>query len=113
MNKSIVSILLLSFLISVASVLAFENSTEKTLVIFSAKWCKFCQMAKQDIEEDIQLSEAIKSYTIVDVDFDVDKDLVNGYNIKSIPAFVTFQGGKETGRLVGYKSKKHLLNFLK
>ena len=113
MNKSIVSILLLSFLISVASVLAFENTQEKTLVIFSAKWCKFCQIAKQDMEEDIQLSEIVKSYTIVDVDFDVDKDLVSGYNIKSIPAFVTFQNGKETGRLVGYKSKKHLLNFLK
>ena len=113
MNKSIVSILLLSCLISIASVFAFEQPQEKTLIIFSAKWCKYCQMAKNDMQDNHKLSEKIKEYTVVDVNFDVDKDIVRGYNIKSIPAFVVFEDGKEKGRLQGYKGPNSLLLLLK
>lgn len=113
MRNTLVSVLLVSCLISIASVFAFDNTNEKVLIIFSADWCHFCQVAKNDMHNDKQLSEVIKNYTIIDVDFDVDKDVVSGYNIKSIPAFVTFQGGKETGRQIGYNSPRQLVNFLK
>jgi thioredoxin-related protein len=113
MRNTLVSVLLISWLISINSVFAFDNSAEKTLIIFSADWCKYCQLAKNDMNNNNQLSEIIKNYTIIDVDFDVDNDIATGYNIKSIPAFVTFQGGKETGRQIGYKNPQQLINFLK
>lgn len=113
MRSTLVSVLLISCLVSIASVFAFENSNEKTLIIFSADWCKYCQVAKKDMKIDAQLSETIKNYVIIDVNFDVDKDIVEGYNIKSIPAFVVFEGGKEKARKVGYTGPKNLADFLK
>lgn len=112
MRSSLASVLTISFLISCASVFAFD-SKEKTLIVFSADWCKYCQVAKQDIQDHHKLSEVIKNYTIVDVDFDVDKDIVRGYNIKSIPTFVVFENGKEKGRLEGYKGPNSLLLLLR
>lgn len=113
MRNTLVSVLLISCLISIASAFAFENKNEKVLIIFSADWCKYCHIAKNDMNNDPKLSEIMKNYTIVDVDFDVDKDIVRGYNIKSIPTFVVFEGGKEKGRLEGYKGPNSLLLLLK
>jgi thioredoxin-related protein len=113
MKNSLTSVLLFSLLISIASVFAMDNNKEKTLIIFSADWCKYCQVAKQDMANHPKLSEAIKNYTIVDVDFDVDKEIVRGYNIKSIPCFVVFENGKEKSRLQGYKGPNSLLLLLK
>lgn len=113
MRNTLVSVLLISCLISITSVFAFDNSAEKTLIIFSADWCKYCQVAKKDMKIDSQLSEVIKNYIIIDVNFDVDKDIVEGYNIKSIPAFVVFENGKEKGRKIGYNGPNSLINFLK
>lgn len=96
-----------------ATVFAVDHNKDKTLVIFSANWCKYCQVAKEDMKNHPKLSMAIKNYTIVDVDFDVDKDIVRGYNIKSIPTFVVFEGGKEKSRLQGYKGPNSLLLLLK
>jgi len=113
MRNSLVSVLLISFLISAATVFAFDSKKDKTLIIFSANWCKYCQVAKHDMINHHKLSEVIKNYDIVNVDFDVDKDIVRGYNIKSIPTFVVFEGGKEKGRLEGYKGPNSLLLLLR
>lgn len=115
MKNSLTSVLLISLLISAVTVFAVDRTRtkEKTLIIFSADWCKYCQIAKQDMNNHHKLSEVIKNYDIVNLDFDVDKDIVRGYNIKSIPAFVVFEGGKEKGRLQGYKGPNSLLLLLK
>jgi thiol-disulfide isomerase/thioredoxin len=113
MRNTLVSVLLISCLISIASAFAFDNTSEKVLIIFSADWCKYCHIAKNDIKNDPQLSEIVKNYTIVDIDFDVDKEIVKGYNIKSIPTFVVFENGKEKDRLQGYKGPNSLLLLLK
>lgn len=96
-----------------ATVFAMDRTKDKTLIIFSADWCKYCKVAKDDMINHPKLSEVIKNYTIVDVNFDVDKDIVRGYNIKSIPTFVVFENGKEKSRLQGYKGPNSLLLLLK
>jgi thioredoxin 1 len=115
MRNNLVSILLLSCLISISTVLSFsqEPKCKKVLLIFSASWCKFCHEAKQDMDMDPILSEMIKNYEIVEIDFDLDKDIVTGYNIKSIPTFILFDDGKEISRKTGYKHPKDLIKFLK
>lgn len=113
-NSSTVSIFLLSFLISISSVLAFDiNQPKKTLLIFSANWCHYCKVAKKDINNNRNLAEIIKNYDIIELDYDVDKEVVDGYNIKTVPTFVIMHQGKETGRKVGYSGPSSLYNFLK
>jgi thioredoxin-related protein len=111
-NSSFISVFLISFLISISTVLAYENQ-QKTLLIFSADWCHYCQVAKNDINKNNKLSEVIKNYDIIELDHGVDKDAFTGYNIKVLPTFVIMQNGREIGRSTGYNGYKSLYNFLK
>jgi thioredoxin 1 len=106
-------IFLLSFLISFATVCSYGETDKKTLLIFGADWCKYCSKAKNDIEKDPKLSEIVKQYEIIEIDYDKDQDVVAGHNIKTIPSFIVFQNGKEKRRLSGYSGPKQLLDFLK
>jgi hypothetical protein len=63
--------------------------------------------------QDKNLSEIIKNYEIIELDYDVDKDVVGGYNIKVVPSFVIMHQGKELGRKTGYNGPSSLYNFLK
>jgi thiol-disulfide isomerase/thioredoxin len=110
-KNSIISVLLISCLISMASVFANDSDYKPVLIMFSADWCKYCQVAKKDINNDKVLSEVVKNYQVVTADFDVDKDLVEGYDIKSIPSFVTIKGRTVTKK-IGYKGPKDLTKFL-
>lgn len=111
-KSSLTTVLLLSCLMFIASVQAKDN--RKVLIIFSASWCQSCQIAKNDMEVDENLVETLKNYEIIEADYDVDKDLVQGYNIKTIPTFVVYSGGKEIKRKVGYDGRaKGLNSFLK
>jgi thioredoxin-related protein len=111
-NSNIISILLISCLISISTVLAYDNQ-KKTLLIFSASWCQYCQIAKNDINTNNKLSEIIKNYDIIELDHAVDKDAFTGYNIKTLPTFVIMQNGREIGRSTGYNGYRSLYNFLK
>ncbi len=108
-----VKVFILSFLISFATLCCYAKESEKTLLIFGAKWCKFCSVAKKDMEKDKELSEIIKQFTIIDVDIDDDKEIVDGHNVKNVPTFIIFQDGKEVKRQTGYTGPKKLINFLK
>ena len=112
-NSSTITVLLISCLISISSVLAFDIQPKKTLLIFSAEWCHYCKVAHKDMTKDKNLSEIIKNYDIIELDYDVDKDVVNGYNIKVVPSFVIMHQGKELGRKTGYNGPSSLYNFLK
>lgn len=112
--KNLINILLLSWIISFHTVNAFEIKSEKTLIIFSADWCQFCKVVNYDMKTDPELIETLKNYEIIILDYDVDKDAANGYNIKTLPAFVILENNKEVKRKVGYKGKaKSLTQFLK
>lgn len=84
-----------------------------TVIIVSADWCTYCHKAKNDINTDPKLSEVIKSYNVILIDYDVDKDFVSGYNIKTLPTFLVLKNDKkETKRKVGYKNSNDLVKFL-
>lgn len=106
-------IYILSFLISCATLFCYAKESEKTLLIFGAKWCKYCVKAKDDLKNNNNLSSTVKNYSIIDIDYDKDKDIIEGYNIKILPTFIIFQDGKEIKRQTGYKDPNKLLEFLK
>lgn len=103
-NSSIFTVLILSCLISMSTVLAFDGNNKKALLIFSADWCQYCQVAKNDMEKDPQLSEIIKNYEIIELDYAIDKEVFIGYDVKVLPTFVIMHKGKEIGRKVGYSN---------
>jgi thioredoxin-related protein len=111
-SSSLASVLLISCLISMVSLFCYGSDNKPTLIVFSADWCSFCQKAKHDINNDNELSEIVKHYYVVIADFDVDKDLVDGYNVKTIPTFVVITGNVVTKK-VGYNGVKDLTKFLK
>ena len=111
MKSKIISVFLLSVLISISTVFAFTPQ-KPTLIIFYAEWCKYCKVAQKDIANDQELSQLAKNYDIVLANFDVDKDLVEGYNIKTIPTFVILNSGKVLQK-VGYNGSQDLIEFLK
>jgi len=114
-NRNIANVFLLSFLISLATVFSYSYGQEEnrpTLIVFSADWCSVCKVAKHDINNDPDLSEAVKKYFVVTANYDVDKDLVEGYNITRIPTFVIIEK-TEIIKKVGYNGSKDLIKFLK
>jgi thioredoxin-related protein len=101
-------------MVSVATLFAYgDNSNTKTLIIFSANWCKYCHIAKNDMNQDKELSKTIKQYEIIEIDYDKDIEIVEGYGIKSIPAFIVIENRKELKRQIGYNGPKQLNDFLK
>jgi thioredoxin-like negative regulator of GroEL len=54
------------------------------------------------------LDEVEKEYsdlTITRVDIDSNKDMVEQYNIQSVPTYIILKDGKEVDRIVGAKPK--------
>lgn len=43
--------------------------------------------------------------TITRVDIDSDKDMVEQYNIQSVPTYIILKDGKEVDRIIGAKPK--------
>lgn len=106
------NIYLLSFLISWASLFCYGQESEKTLLIFTAKWCRYCTFAKNDLRNNDQLSQKIKNYTIIEIDYDKYKDIAKGHGVNTLPTFVIFQDEKELKRQTGYKDSQNLSQFL-
>jgi len=113
-RSNLAIVLLLSSLISIASTLSFaDNINKKTILIFTASWCGPCHVMKNDIDTNKKLVDVIKNYDVIELDYDIDKDVVNGYNIKTVPTIVIMHKGKELNRMVGYSGINSLYNFLK
>ncbi len=78
------------------------KSEIKVLADFNADWCGPCKMIKPMIEEIAEDNDDIK---IVSINIDDEDDLVEKYEVASIPCLVLFDKGKEVNRHVGLISK--------
>jgi thiol-disulfide isomerase/thioredoxin len=66
------------------------------------------------MKTDPNLIEVLKNYEIIILDYDLDKDAVRGYNIKTLPTFIILEKNKEIKRKIGYQGKaKDLNKFLR
>ncbi|MBP5271252.1 MAG: thioredoxin [Clostridia bacterium] len=74
------------------------NSDIPVLVDFNAGWCGPCKSMRPMLDE---LAENNTEYKIVSIDIDEEDELVEEYEVVSIPCLVVFKGGKETRRNVG------------
>lgn len=85
---------------------------EKTLLIFGSKWCKFCTKMKNDMNNYEPVSEALKKYSVIELDYDKDRETANGHRVNVLPTIIIFQNGKEIARKVGHSNSKDLAKFL-
>ncbi len=86
------------------------NNINKGVVVVDcyALWCGPCKMLAPIIEE---LSEST-SYSFYKVDVDNANDIANNYQIFSIPTLLIFKDNKLIDKLVGFRPKDALLQYL-
>jgi len=80
-----------------------------TLVDFWASWCGPCKMQLPVITETVPvLPSGVK---IAKVNVDEARELAKKFQVQSIPTWIIFKDGRETGRVSGVQSRENLLNL--
>ena len=80
----------------------------KELIYFTAAWCTPCKMFKPIMKE---IEREGHSIQFIDIDHD-ENDLMEKYNIQSVPTTIIEVNGKEINRFIGPKSKQEVLDRL-
>lgn len=81
-----------------------------TLVEFLAPWCGPCKMLGPVLEElEEELAPKVK---IAKLNIDENEIIANQLGIRSIPTMVLYQSGQPLERIVGYKPKEVLKDYL-
>lgn len=80
----------------------------RVLADFYASWCGPCQMMTSTIDELATESDG----RVVKVDIEALPQLAARYDVRSIPAFLVFDNGEVTERLVGMQEKETLAQTL-
>lgn len=82
----------------------------KKIIKISASWCMSCIITNQNLNN--YLSHNNISYDVEQLDYDLDKEKIEKYNIGSIlPVYIVFENDIEIARLIGEKSEKEIKSF--
>ena len=125
MKKKILVFLMILFAIVATYSQSWLNSLENAkkmalasnkliFVDFTASWCGPCKMMDANVwsKEDVQMQ--MKNYVTVQIDIDINKDIANSYNIRSIPnLFILDPNGKIVENNMGYRDDKFMISWLK
>ena len=80
------------------------------LVDFWAEWCGPCKMMAPIVEA---LSEELSDVKVCHINIDENIDIAQKYRVMSIPTFIAFKGGEESGRQIGAIPKTALVDLVK
>ena len=81
----------------------------KTVFYFTAEWCSPCKRTRPIVEE-LMREQTYVGFQIIDADSEI--ELVNKFNIRSIPTFILFDNGKEINRTIGAQTREQLEKFI-
>lgn len=86
------------------------ETQEKIVVCFLARWCSRCGALSPILEE---LAEELKGMVeFAKVDIDENPQLIEKFNITSVPSLLLFQQGKLIKKLIGSETKEGILSQL-
>ena len=85
------------------------NSEKRVLIDFYADWCGPCNRLFPLVNKVASENKDIK---VVRIDVDKNEDLMNQYNVRSIPTLVVIEKGKEINRQVGLISEEGILKLI-
>jgi len=85
------------------------NSPDKVALDFYGDWCGPC---KQMLPIFKKVNKSVSDITFYKVDVDTNQDIVQTYNIKSIPTVVIIKNGKEISRFAGSMTEEEVKNKL-
>ena len=80
------------------------------LIDFYADWCGPCKMMAPIVEA---LSEELSDVKVCHINIDENIDIAQKYRVMSIPTFIAFKGGEESGRQIGAIPKTALVDLVK
>ncbi len=86
-----------------------KNEKGKVLIDCFATWCGPCKMLSPIIDEIAKETEDCKFYKI---DTDTADNILEEYEIESIPTLLLFENGKLIKTEVGLKSKDEIKNMI-
>ena len=86
------------------------KSEKPVLVDFYADWCGPCKMMAPIVEA---LSEELSDVKVCHINIDENIDIAQKYRVMSIPTFIAFKGGEESGRQIGAIPKTALVDLVK
>lgn len=89
----------------------FEN--KKTIILFSGKYCSWCNKLDDLMNKDEDVKNILSSYVILHADIEKDLDMVKKYKVRTVPAvFILNEDGELEKSMVGYKGKEQFIIFL-
>lgn len=80
------------------------DENEKVLVDFFADWCGPCQMMEPTIEELTEENDLV----VAEVDVDSNQKIAADFNVRSVPTYIFYDDGDQSGQLVGYQDKEDM-----
>lgn len=91
-----------------ANVFAQRNAEGRPMLIdIRAPWCPTCLVQERSLHA-IVAEFGDKDFTILQIDFDLQKSLVQQFKARSQSTLVMFGGGREVARVVG-ETRKEIL----
>ncbi len=81
------------------------ESKGTVLVDFWANWCEPCKLTSPILDE---LRNELKEVKFVKVDINEESDVLDDYNVTSIPTLMLFKDGELKEKLVGFRKKDDL-----
>jgi thioredoxin 1 len=79
----------------------------KHVFYFTADWCGPCKKIRPIVEELIK-----DGYSFQVIDVDIEKELVEKFQISSVPTFILFKNEKSIKRVSGAQTKTQLEDFI-
>jgi thioredoxin 1 len=76
-----------------------EGASELVLVDFGAEWCGPCRMMEPTIHA--LANEYAGRVKVMTMDSDTNQQTVTRFNVRSLPTFILFKGGKPVDQVIG------------
>lgn len=77
--------------------------SEKSVICFSAEWCTPCKSFSPIYSK---YADTFRNINFYKVDIDDNEDLINKYDIKSVPTFIFLRNGEKINELIGTDERK-------